>query len=510
MGEVSKIQPDIDSEETTLSFSDYYLIWQRRKWWAISTFAAGIIVSLMLCFLLPKVYMATTTILVTPKVIPDEYFKDTITMRSDKYLNVLTQEITSTSRLQKAIEKFGLFKKQMGTVPMQAILASMRKNIQIEVQKSDRSPSNEISYFILSYTGSDPVSVKNVANYLAESFIEDMLNVRQRQARETAQFLSRELTKAQAALQEQEHQISNFKEKYLGLLPEQKNMNLQMITQLLQNKERINNDIRDAENRRIILRQQFNQMVTVGVLTNSTQMLGTAATSSPQQELQVAKRQYLEKRSYMTEAHPDMIALKKKISSLEQKLQTGAATESTEPEKKAANSPGKSFLSDDIEVQLTFLNRKIDELKEELKKNDSQIALYQERIDKAPQVEQQLNVVMHDYENAKDITNTLQKKQLDATQISMLEAQNQQDYFKVLEPATVPAKPEFPKKSKVLLIGLLVAVGAGIGIMILMEFLDNSFHTVKDVEHFLGAQVLASIADHKFAAGKPKKARSFS
>ena len=80
----------------------------------------------------------------------------------------------------------------------------------------------------------------------------------------------------------------------------------------------------------------------------------------------------------------------------------------------------------------------------------------------------------------------------------------------MLEPATVPEKPEFPKKSKVLLIGLLVGIGAGIGIMILMEFLDNSFHTVKDVEHYLGAQVLASIADHKFAASEPKKARSFS
>ena len=117
---------------------------------------------------------------------------------------------------------------------------------------------------------------------------------------------------------------------------------------------------------------------------------------------------------------------------------------------------------------------------------------------------------MQEYENAKEEYNNLRKKQLDASQINMLDAEKQQDYFRVLEPATVPEKPEFPKKSKVLLIGLLVGIGAGIGIMILMEFLDNSFHTVKDVEHYLGAQVLASIADHKFAASEPKKARSFS
>ena len=43
---------------------------------------------------------------------------------------------------------------------------------------------------------------------------------------------------------------------------------------------------------------------------------------------------------------------------------------------------------------------------------------------------------MQDYDNAKEIYNTLRKKQLDASQINMLEAQSQQNYFKVLEPAT--------------------------------------------------------------------------
>ena len=32
-----------------------------------------------------------------------------------------------------------------------------------------------MSYFIISYKDSEPVTAKNVANYLAESFIEDTL-----------------------------------------------------------------------------------------------------------------------------------------------------------------------------------------------------------------------------------------------------------------------------------------------------------------------------------------------
>jgi succinoglycan biosynthesis transport protein ExoP len=246
------------------------------------------------------------------------------------------------------------------------------------------------------------------------------------------------------------------------------------------------------------------------MLTNSAQMPGSTGAISPQQELALASRQYFEKRNYMTEAHPEMIALKKKISTLEQKLQTGAVTESTEPEKKAESRPIKSSISFDIEVQITALNRKIDELKGELKKADVQIALYQERIDKAPQVEQELSVIMQEYESAKEEYNNLRKKQLDASQINMLDAEKQQDYFRVLEPATTPQDPVFPKKSKVLLIGLLISIGSGIVLIVLLEFLDNSLHTVKDVENYLGVQVLASIDDHKFEENEPPKARSMS
>jgi len=511
MNESSREHAHRGYEETSFSLSDYYLIWQRRKWWVIAACIASIIVSIVLCFVLPKTYMASTTILVTTQVIPQDYFKNTITLSSDKYLNVLTQEIMSTSRLQKAIKQFGLFREQLGEMTIEGILWEMRKSIQIDLQKSSGSSSRgqaEISYFIISYSDANPGIAKNVANFLAESFIEDTLGLRQKQARETLQFLSKELAKAQALLQEQEKRIANFKEEYTGLLPEQQSINMQMLAQLLQQKERIYSEIKDAENRRIILQQQHNQLVTVGMLTNAPQVTGA---SPLQQELALAKRQYFEKRSYMTEEHPEMIALKKKISKLEQQPQTASFPDSSQPEKqdKARNS-GRSSLSYDIDVQLASVNRKVEEMKAELKKTDVQIALYEVRIDQAPKVEQDLSVIMQGYDNAKEIYNTLMKKQLDASQINMLEAQSQQNYFKVLEPATVPEKPFSPKKSNVLLIGLLVGLGVGIGIMILMEFLDNSFHTVKDVEHYLGAQVLASIADHKLAASEPEKARAFS
>ena len=45
----------------------------------------------------------------------------------------------------------------------------------------------------------------------------------------------------------------------------------------------------------------------------------------------------------MTEEHPEMIALKKKISTLEQQLQTAICPERQQPEKTAESRSGKKF-----------------------------------------------------------------------------------------------------------------------------------------------------------------------
>jgi polysaccharide chain length determinant protein (PEP-CTERM system associated) len=401
----------------------------------------------------------------------------------------------SSSRLKKTMEQFGLFRDSLGKESIEGIVENIRQSIEVEQQRASPTPTGDVSYFSISFKGRDPEMVKNIANYLADSFIADMLKSRQKQARETSQFLSKELAKAQTALKEQETKVLTFKAGHLGLLPEQKDINMQMLSQSLQQKERISSEIQDAENRRIILQQQLNQLVTVGMLTNTPQMLGTGIMDPLQQELELARKQYLEKRGRLTDEHPEMIALKKKISRLEG--EPGADIKSSDKKEPGAITI-KGSLASDIENQLVSVNRKIIDLKEEMKKTDSQVVLYRDRIDRAPQVEQELSALLHDYDNAKESYTTLRKKQLDAGQINMLEAEKQEEYFRVLDPATIPEKPIFPLKSKFLLYSLLVGLGLGIGLMMLMEFLDNSFHTAEDLEKFLGFQVLASITEQHF------------
>jgi capsular polysaccharide biosynthesis protein len=74
-----------------------------------------------------------------------------------------------------------------------------------------------------------------------------------------------------------------------------------------------------------------------------------------------------------------------------------------------------------------------------------------------------------------------------------MERRQKGEQFKVIDPARLPEKPFSPNVPKILLIGLMAAIGAGIGLALLREQMDRSFHDAEDVEMTLGIKVLANI-----------------
>ena len=111
----------------------------------------------------------------------------------------------------------------------------------------------------------------------------------------------------------------------------------------------------------------------------------------------------------------------------------------------------------------------------------------------APKLEQQLASLTRDYQNTKSAYDELMKKRLEAEQAEKLEINQQGEQFKVLDPAKVPHKPFKPDRLKILLMGFMLSLGLGGGLVFLLEYLDESFYSVKDLESYLELPVLASI-----------------
>jgi hypothetical protein len=85
------------------------------------------------------------------------------------------------------------------------------------------------------------------------------------------------------------------------------------------------------------------------------------------------------------------------------------------------------------------------------------------------------------------------RKVMEAKVSHGLEKEQKGERFTLIDPARVPEKPTKPNRLAILLIGLVLAIGAGIGIAAIRESTDTSIRDERDLSHKTSFPVLGSI-----------------
>ena len=114
-------------EEQEKSIFSYLEVALRRKWWIILPFLASLLISFGYYKYLPKIYKATTLILVQPQKIPESYVRSTITSSVADQLNTISQEILSRTRLEKIIQTLNPYPELKDRLSMEEIVENNEK-----------------------------------------------------------------------------------------------------------------------------------------------------------------------------------------------------------------------------------------------------------------------------------------------------------------------------------------------------------------------------------------------
>jgi len=508
----------MNQTEKPLNLHDYIEIALRRKWAIMIPLIGSIVISFGVYKYLPKIYKATTLILVQPQRVPESYVRPTITASVTERLSTISQEILSRTRLERVIEEFNLFADLRKKLSWEEIVEKMRKSIEVNVQSrpTDRSQNT----FTISFEGEEPRTVMMVTNKLASLFIEENLKVRELQAGGTSEFLAKELQNMEERLKRKEQDIRDFKERFMGQLPQQLDANLRILERLQQQLQTTNESIKVSEDRGILLQSQMEQLQLkkserisvpwrnlreVGAGTEEVRMEGSPEDPLVAQWNQL-NRDLSSARSKYTENHPDVMDLKRKIADMEPRVkeilrEQEAAKEARLKERQTRTAadatpvldPAAERLLAQYRDQYNEVQLEVRRLKGEAKNLKEQILLYQKRIEDTPKREQELTLLTRDYDLLKSNYQSLLDKRIQAQMAESLERKQQGEQFKVLDPARLPEKPIRPDRNKIMLIGAFIGLVAGLGLAWFRESLDESFHSESDLESYLGLPVLTSI-----------------
>jgi len=125
-----------------LTIEDYKTIVRRRIWLLIIPAVVFSVSAYLVSLFLPARYKSETVVLVEAPTVSSELVRP-IGGDTNQRLATMREEILSRTRLQQIIEKFNLYREDVGQRPMEELVARLRSSIDVSaVRPMDRTNAN--------------------------------------------------------------------------------------------------------------------------------------------------------------------------------------------------------------------------------------------------------------------------------------------------------------------------------------------------------------------------------
>lgn len=488
------------SAKQRVATPDYSLLSLVRMLWkhkllTLAIWAGISAVAVAIVWRLPAIYSAQAVVLVDAQKIPERYVSSSVNTDVQDRLATISQQILSGPRLKKIIDDYGLYREERGKMVQEEIVELMRSDIDIKVDRS--WTGGKAGAFRVGYEGRDPVVVAQVANRIANLYVEENLRTRELQAEGTSEFIETQVQQAKRKLDEMETAVSNYKMQHNGELPQQENslgqavVHQQMELQNLRDAKRRMEDSKSVLEGALSLAESTMQSVQKGnpvitpvptVAAVATPPLPAKAAAPPRlsEELEAQVKALLAR---YNDQHPDVKRLRIAIESAKQ-------AEREEDSRRAIGAPTVADVkppSGDVapaappaptaprleliqaQEHVNSLKTQVANIEKELASNASDqaritnaIEVLQGRINRLPAREQELALITRDYETTKQDYRSLLDKRLSAEMSTDMERRQKSERFTVIDPAHVAEKPVKPNRPVFAglgsLTGLLIAL----------------------------------------------------
>ena len=456
-----------------------------------------ILASYWLAMALPNVYTSYATVLVEPQAVDPELVKAGVAESDlNQRLHLMTARILSRSRLSSIIDEYDLYEEESETMLRDEVIDLMRSHVNVEpvipeLQQGQarRGTALEVSEFKIFYENHDAVLARDVAQKLADDFIDTHIEQRIETSEDALEFIQSELTRLADEIEVVEGQIAEVKGDNPSKLPEDMATNQRRLERLVSEISRVRKDYAEA-----LSEEDF---YTTQVA--SARSAGGGDDASPARRLEALKLELAnyESRGF-TPKHPDMIRVRGEIAQLESLLRGGAAPEA----------PSFDPVVQQLEAAARRSAVRRAAAEDELARLESQAAMVQGWLEATPEVEEQLDGLERKYEHLFNTYQDFSRRHNEAIVQAQLERRQLGEQFRVLERAFKAFEPSAPNRPLILLLGIVFALAAGAGVGVLLEATDTSPHDARQLQIRMQLPVLAQIPQIWLESDRVRQRRS--
>jgi succinoglycan biosynthesis transport protein ExoP len=519
----------------TLDIEDYIDIARRHISWIIGPLYAGIVISTMVAFFLPNVYISRAVLRITPSAIPENLVPAVFNQQMQDRISQMWQEVISRSQLSELIQRptLNLYPSERNHKPLEDVLEDMKsKDIRLEITSLNQNANGgkPNSTFQISFKYPERFKAQAVVSALVAKLTDANQNAQRTNVNLTRDLMSDELKQAKDDMDKVDQELTAFKVANSGRLPEQLQLNVSAMTALQTRLTSINDALQRIaeqklmdEDRLTSAKAMVSQMEIALNQTPQEEMATTHEERRQNQDLLDLDREIslmdaklaVDQQNY-TEKHPDVIDDKQKLKILRQRREqlvkedtvaSAAATSAAADASKKKSPPPKRGVSlqnqqalsqskaaiSQTEAQMTALEMERNEKVKEQGKINEQLAAFQARIEASPINEQKYASLMQQRRQAEEHYDGLMKKSQLAEQGVAVTERKAGETLEMLDTASLPETPAEPNRWQIVAIGSFAGLLVGLMMAGAKEMKDTSLKNLKDVRAYTNLPVLSSI-----------------
>jgi polysaccharide chain length determinant protein (PEP-CTERM system associated) len=403
--------------------------------------------AIILSYVLPKKYEASSTVFIEKNVINELVKGITVTPSMEDTIKVLTYAITSRTLLNKAADSLDMNVTKKDGTEMDGFYKKLQKNTEVRVKGNN--------LFTISYTDGDPRMARDFTNTLVRLYIEESTSSKRGESYGATKFLSEQIDSFRQKLEKADQDLNEFKREKGGVIAVDEAKLFEEINVSQQK-------LYDLELRR----RQLEGMRKV-----------TRKSSDPLQTRMAALQRRLDElRVQYTDSYPEIIQIKSDMETIRTQLKTrGATYQPLDPQE-----------IDKIESEIAALKASEASLRRYISTNQGLLR-------SLPSAKAQLERLEAEKVNQKNIYDQLYARHGQSEVSKQMEVQDKSTTFRIVDPAIMPQRPVSPNRLMIMLLGMVGGVAGSFGILYLIDQMDD---TVRDVDFIkgLGVPLLAVIS----------------
>jgi uncharacterized protein involved in exopolysaccharide biosynthesis len=507
----------------TLDVEDYIDLARRHIGWIAGPMLAGVVISAVIAFSLPNVYVSQAEMQITPAQISESIVKTTINQALTERIMQMENEILSRTSLSNIIQdpRLDLYKSDRASRPLEDVIEAMRnKDIHIRIDSLPGDGGKRASAFSISFQYPDRMKAQQTVQALITRFQDSNLTTQRNQQNLVNTFVHDELSEAKVKLDQLNEELTKFRVANSGKLPEQSNLNMAQLTSLQQQLTSINDSLNRLAQEKL---QLDTRLQTFQSQLQLLDMFGKESpASAPVARLQSENLNAMNKTIEATESnlaqlhqiyranYPDIRdaetrlaelksqrdALQKKLDEAQEKYNEAQKNAPTRKMTNFADAERMTKAKGDIDSTQALIQSKEMERKNLLKAQtdvDRKIDDYQAKLAATSGIEATYAEMISNQRAATEKYQSLQIKQQLTEQNGELLQRKAGENLDVLDPPSLPVQPAAPKRWMIVGAGTGIAFILGLVLAGVQEAKDTSLKNLKDVRAYTNLPVLSSI-----------------